>query len=92
MVINEALACGVPVLTTDAVGAAPDVIRDGENGYIVRPANPAALQDALLTFFSSSTDRAAMGEAARRVSESLTFAAQGDAFVDAAECALAQRA
>lgn len=36
MVINEAASMGKPIITTDAVGAAPDLVKNGYNGYIVR--------------------------------------------------------
>ena len=34
LVINEALATGLPCVVSDAVGCAPDLIRDGETGYV----------------------------------------------------------
>jgi glycosyltransferase involved in cell wall biosynthesis len=45
--VNEALACGCPVIVSDAVGAAYDLVRDGENGYVVPANDPQALADAL---------------------------------------------
>lgn len=45
LVILEALACGVPVVATPT-GSAPDVLRDGVNGYVVR-ADPAEMADRI---------------------------------------------
>ena len=38
-VLLEALACGLPILTTTHT-AAPDIIRDGEHGFIIEPRRP----------------------------------------------------
>jgi glycosyltransferase involved in cell wall biosynthesis len=46
--VNEALACGCPVVATDAVGAAYDLIEDGVNGYVVPVGDIAALAAALV--------------------------------------------
>jgi glycosyltransferase involved in cell wall biosynthesis len=47
VVVNEALACGTPVVATDAVGAATDLIRDGIDGRVVTAGNVGALTAAL---------------------------------------------
>ena len=40
------MAAGLPVVTT-AVSGIPELVRDGENGLLVPPSDPAALADAL---------------------------------------------
>ena len=47
--VTEALACGLPVITTPNTGAS-DLITPGENGEIVRIRDPRALADAILAW------------------------------------------
>ena len=47
--VVEALAVGCPVIST-AVGGVPEVVRDGENGLLVPPSDPAALGAAIARF------------------------------------------
>ena len=44
LVIPEAMAAGLPMVLT-AVGAIPDLVHDGEDGFLVPPRDPAALAD-----------------------------------------------
>lgn len=48
VVVNEALACGSPVLASTAVGAAEDLLVDGVNGRIFRACDAASLAAALV--------------------------------------------
>jgi glycosyltransferase involved in cell wall biosynthesis len=47
VVVNEALACGTPVIASDAVGAAEDLIRDGIDGRVFEAGDIRALSAAL---------------------------------------------
>jgi len=48
MTVNEAMSSGTPVICTEAVGAAYDLIVDGFNGYIVKERDSEALTQAIL--------------------------------------------
>ena len=50
VVVLEALASGTPVIGSN-VGGIPDMIRDGENGWLVRPQNSDDLRRAILKAF-----------------------------------------
>jgi glycosyltransferase involved in cell wall biosynthesis len=60
----EALAAGRPVVAT-RVGGVPDVVRDGEDGFLVEPGDVEALGDRLADLASDPARRERMGEAGR---------------------------
>ena len=64
LALVEALACAMPVVVT-AVGAAPDLIREGENGFLFPPKDPAALLAALFAALAQRPRWEAIGAAAR---------------------------
>jgi glycosyltransferase involved in cell wall biosynthesis len=47
-VIVEALACGTPVVATDCPGGAPEVIREGVNGWIAKTENVGSLAETIV--------------------------------------------
>jgi glycosyltransferase involved in cell wall biosynthesis len=55
----EALACGIPVVAS-RVGGVPEVVRDGENGWLVPAADREALVAALHRALTTKWDRAAL--------------------------------
>ena len=61
MAILEAMAAGLPIIATK-VGAAPEVIEEGEQGYIVIPGDIATLQDRLEQLVKDASKRIAMGQ------------------------------
>jgi glycosyltransferase involved in cell wall biosynthesis len=64
LALVEALACAMPVVVT-AVGAAPDLIRQGQNGFLFPPKDAAALLAALLGALDQRQRWGAIGAAAR---------------------------
>ena len=64
LVVIEAMMHGLPVVTTP-VGALPELVTDGENGYSVAPRDPAALADALLRLLNEPERRRRYGAAGR---------------------------
>jgi glycosyltransferase involved in cell wall biosynthesis len=64
LVVNEAMHQSVPVIATDAVGAAAGgLVRDGETGRVVAAGEPGALADALRTLRADPAERARLGAA-----------------------------
>jgi glycosyltransferase involved in cell wall biosynthesis len=64
--IVEALAAGVPVVTTPVAGI-PEVIRDEETGLLVPPDDAASLADALERVLTDADLRSRLGDGAREV-------------------------
>jgi len=63
-VLVEAMACGVPVVTT-AVGGVSDLVRSGENGLVARPNDPQDVAEQLRALLSDPARRRILGDAAR---------------------------
>jgi glycosyltransferase involved in cell wall biosynthesis len=64
-VLLESLACGTPVVAT-AVGGAPEIVRDGQDGFLVPHGNASALARALGNALGQSWDRQAIARHAQR--------------------------
>lgn len=63
LAINEAMCAGLPIVTTDAVGAAADLVRDGVNGAVIPAGDVAALAGALAPMLRDADARRRMGAA-----------------------------
>jgi glycosyltransferase involved in cell wall biosynthesis len=67
-VLVEAMACGLPVLTT-STGGISDLVQDGVNGSVVSPADPVAAARALNRLLDEAEVRVRFGKAARATVE-----------------------
>jgi glycosyltransferase involved in cell wall biosynthesis len=66
--ILEAMAMRLPVVST-AVGGSPELVREGQNGFLVPPGAPAALARRMLDLLRDERLRRRMGERGRRIVE-----------------------
>jgi glycosyltransferase involved in cell wall biosynthesis len=67
LVVNEAMNRGLPVIASDAVGAAAGgLVRDGANGLVVRAGDSGALAAAISRLAGDGELRARMGAQAAR--------------------------
>jgi glycosyltransferase involved in cell wall biosynthesis len=67
LVINEAMACGLPVIVSDRVGCAEDLVRPGETGLIVGAGREIDLTSAIRQLARDEPARRHMGQAAERL-------------------------
>jgi glycosyltransferase involved in cell wall biosynthesis len=65
LVINEAMACGVPAVVSDGVGCGPDLIQEGATGSVFPLGNVPALADSLRTVFAFDKEGCRAALAAR---------------------------
>jgi glycosyltransferase involved in cell wall biosynthesis len=72
LVILEAMACGIPVITTPNAGIS-DIITNGIEGFIVPIRDVEILKEKLEWCYHHPQELAEMGLAARRKAESLTW-------------------
>jgi starch synthase len=80
LVIQEAMCCGTPVVTT-ACGGGPECITDGVDGWLVPPRDIDALVDVMRAAAADRERAFEMGRRARARAERWTWRDAGDALV-----------
>jgi glycosyltransferase involved in cell wall biosynthesis len=67
LVVNEAMACGLPAIVSDRVGCGKDLVKTGKTGEIVPFGNTVALSESLQKFSLEPSNLQQMGENARQL-------------------------
>ncbi|MBZ5722032.1 MAG: glycosyltransferase family 4 protein [Acidobacteriia bacterium] len=62
LVVNEAMACGLPVITTSTAGCTADLVQDGWNGRVVRAGDVGDLARAMREMATQPEVRTLMGQ------------------------------
>lgn len=63
LIVNEAMCAGIPVVVSEVVGCVPDLVKDGVNGYRIKPGDIDSLATALERLLVDVPTRQRMGEA-----------------------------
>jgi sugar transferase (PEP-CTERM/EpsH1 system associated) len=80
--ILEAMACGLPVVAT-RVGGNDELVQEGRTGFLVPPADPGTMADALQNYIDNPALRQDHGVVARkRVEEAFTMARMTSSYID----------
>ncbi len=72
LVLLEAMATGMPVITTETCGM-PDVVENEYNGLLIPPANAPSIEEAVIRLANSVELRRKLGEAARETMKRYTW-------------------
>ncbi len=90
LVVNEAMACGLPVLVSNVAGCARDLVRHGENGFLFDPFDAATLAKHMEVIARDSELKARMGAMSERIIADWGCERFATAACQAAEVALDQ--
>lgn len=85
LVVNEAMACSLPVVVTTVAGCTLDLVQNGWNGFVVPPSNASQLAIAMENLASDSALRVQMGRRSRERIESYSPAAWANGVVKAVQ-------
>jgi glycosyltransferase involved in cell wall biosynthesis len=72
LVVNEAMACGRPLVVTDVAGCVADLVQNGENGIVLRAGAPDALEEALRRLIEDPDLQGQMAHSSMQISSRFT--------------------
>ena len=75
--ILEAMACGLPVVAT-SVGGCPELVEEGETGFIVSPKNPVLLSKRVINLLRNRALGGKMGQKAKKRANLFTIEKMGE--------------
>jgi 1,2-diacylglycerol 3-alpha-glucosyltransferase len=67
LVVNEAMASGLPVLVSNRCGCAADLVKQGENGFTFNPLDTEEISELMLKMSTRLTISAAMGRQSEKI-------------------------
>lgn len=69
VVTQEAAACGLPLLISRHAGSSINLVKEGQNGHVINPGNPACFAARLQEMFAHPDRWPAMGAKSRELAE-----------------------
>jgi glycosyltransferase involved in cell wall biosynthesis len=83
LVLNEAMCFGLPVIASDRVGAAADLVKQGANGFVHPVGQPRALAECISQVLVDDRTRAAMGRRSFELIQGWSFAEDTEGILNA---------
>ena len=78
LVVNEAMAAGLPVLLSNKINAADTLLKNGVNGYSFSPGNVEEIKQRILQFINLSVeDKIQMSSNSLKLIDTLSYDAMG---------------
>ncbi|MFB9278553.1 glycosyltransferase family 4 protein [Cohnella cellulosilytica] len=91
LVLNEALAFGLPIVTTRGAGAAYSLVEHGVNGFVTAVGDVAGIARGCRALLRDESLRERFGQAARNKAEGYTVARMAERHLEIFETMLEQR-
>ena len=88
LVVNEAMASGLPVLVSERCGCAPDLVKDGVNGFAFDPYDASVMTALMLKMAGWECDLHTMGQASREIVDRWGPQAFAEGLINAASAAM----
>jgi len=88
LVVNEAMASGLPVIVSERCGCAHELVRNGENGFTFAPDDSQRLSELMFNL-ANDKNRTAMGRQSREIIDKWSPSRFADGLGQAVEVALA---
>lgn len=83
LVINEAMACCLPIITTSITGAGYDLVAHNRNGIVINDANEFEIKSALKDLIINKEKRSLMGKESLKIINKWTYKESLNGFIDA---------
>ena len=91
LVVPEAMACGKPIICSKYNGCYPELIQEGENGWVFDPLNQDEFVATLHSAARSQNRFTDMGDRSREIVSRFTPATAAQSIYDACQIAMAHR-
>lgn len=90
-VVNESFSCGVPVIVSESVGCAPDMVDDGETGYVYPTGDIQELSARVMDLLAKLREPTEIQKAISRKNKLYTPMIAADALVAGVKHVLARK-
>ena len=86
-VVNEAMAAGLACVVSDSIGPSGDIVRDGENGFVIPAGDISVLSSRLARFVEEPSLARRMGDCSREIISRWSYREDVEGVVAAARLA-----